>query len=514
LTGSENPVTIKQRLNKGKKLMPYLMGLDISTTGAKALIIDETGKVIASQNTPQPISQPKPLWSEQHPQDWWDGIVKSIRAALEYANLKGEQIAAIGLTGQMHGLTMLDAQGEVLRPAILWNDQRTQKQCDEITRRIGFERVIELTGNRVLTGFTAPKIVWVRENEPDVYNRTAHILLPKDYIRYKLTGDYASEVSDSAGTSLFNVAQRTWSDEVVDALEIPHSWLPTIHEGTEQTGAVSVEAAELTGLKAGTPVIGGGGDQAAGAVGMGAVEPRIIGVTVGTSGVVFAPLAQYSYEPEGRLHAFCHAVPGQWHFMGVMLSAAGCLQWYRDTLAADLPFDKLLAEAANVPAGSEGLFFMPYLTGERTPHPDPLARGGFIGLTSRHTRGHLTRAVLEGVAYGLKDSFTLISNAGSVDDLEVRISGGGAKSPVWQQIIADVLGAPLVNVNTTEGAAFGAALLAAVGAGVYGDVSSACQNTIDTGESVAPGADAQVYAEQYAIYQSLYPTLKATFERL
>lgn len=494
--------------------MPYLMGLDISTTGAKALIIDETGKVIASQNSPQPISQPKPLWSEQHPQDWWDGIAASIRAALETANLKGEQIAAIGLTGQMHGLTMLNAQGNVLRPAMLWNDQRTQKQCDEITEKIGFSRLIELTGNRALTGFTAPKILWVRENEPDVYNQTAHILLPKDYIRFRLTGDYASEVSDSAGTSLFNVAQRTWSDEVVEALGIPHEWLPKIYEGTEQTGVVSTEAAQLTGLKAGTPVIGGGGDQAAGAVGMGAVEPRIIGVTVGTSGVVFAPLAQYAYEPEGRLHAFCHAVPGQWHFMGVMLSAAGCLQWYRDTLAVDTGFDKLLAEAVNVPAGSEGLYFMPYLTGERTPHPDPLARGAFIGLTTRHTRGHMTRAVLEGVAYGLKDSFTLIANAGIPDNLEVRISGGGAKSPVWQQIIADIFNAPLVNVNTTEGAAFGAALLAAVGAGVYGDVASACQHTIETGDVVQPGADASVYTDRYATYQSLYPTLKATFERL
>ena len=492
--------------------MTFFMGIDISTTSAKAIIIDEAGNVQAIGSTPQPISQPYPLWSEQNPADWWDGVVNSIQAALEEANLSGSDIAGIGLTGQMHGLVMLDRNGEVLRPSILWNDQRTQKQCDEMTATIGFERLIELTGNRALTGFTAPKILWVRENEPDVYAKCAHILLPKDYIRYKLTHDYATDLAGAAGTSLLNVAQRQWSDEVIDALNIPRDWLPPVHEGSQKTGEVSAEAAALTGLQTGTPVFGGGGDQAAGAVGMGCVSPDKIGVTVGTSGVVFAPLSAYAYEPEGRLHAFCHAVPGQWHFMGVMLSAAGSLQWYRDTLAPDVPFDMLLAEAANIEPGSEGLYFLPYLTGERTPHPDPLARGAFIGLTTRHTRGHLTHAVLEGVAFGLKDSFTLIDNVGLPQQYEVRISGGGAKSPVWQQIIADIFGAPLVNVNTPEAGAFGAALLAATGTGAFESVQAACEATIQTGAGVQPGANVEAYQTHYAKYRDIYPAVKFLFQ--
>jgi xylulokinase len=494
--------------------MAYLMGIDISTTGAKALIIDESGNVLASHTTPQPISTPHPLWSEQNPSDWWDGVSQSIRAALDEAGVSGGDINAIGLTGQMHGLVMLDATGAVLRPSILWNDQRTQAQCDEITETIGFERLIQLTGNRALTGFTAPKILWVREHEPDIYAKCAHILLPKDYIRFKLTGDYATDLAGAAGTSLLNVAERRWSTEVLDALDIPQSWMPKTHEGVEITGVISADAATETGLKAGTPVVGGGGDQAAGAVGMGCVEPHIIGVTVGTSGVVFAPLAKYAYEPEGRLHAFCHAVPGMWHFMGVMLSAAGSLQWYRDALAPDTDFDALLGAAQNIPAGSEGLLFLPYLTGERTPHPNPLARGAFIGLTTRHTQAHMTRAVLEGVAYGLKDSFTLIAEAGVPDNLEARISGGGAKSPIWRQILADVLNAPLMSVNTTEGGAFGAALLASVAVGVYSDIQSACSATIITSDLVEPGANVAAYQERYEIYRKLYPALKDSFSAI
>ncbi len=494
--------------------MPYLMGLDISTTGAKALIIDETGEVIAVANAPQPISQPKPLWSEQNPTDWWEGISDSIQQALSSAGLRGSDISAIGLTGQMHGLVLLDAAGKVLRPSILWNDQRTQAQCDTMTEVIGADRLLELTGNPAVTGFTAPKILWVRDKEPTVYAKAAQILLPKDYIRFKLTGTYATDLAGAAGTSLLNVAERAWSTEVLDALEIPAEWLPPVHEGTEITSTISAAGAAATGLAAGTPVVGGGGDQAAGAIGMGCVSPDVIGVTVGTSGVVFAPLSRYAYEPEGRLHAFCHAVPETWHFMGVMLSAAGSLQWYKDSFAPALEFDRLLLEAEAVPAGSEGLFFLPYLTGERTPHPDPLARGAFIGLTSRHSRGHLTRAVLEGVAFGLKDSFTLIDQAGLPEQFEVRISGGGAKSPVWQQIIADALAAPLVNINTTEGGAFGAAILASVAAGFFDDAASACEAMIQTGDTVAVGDNAAAYAERYEIYQSLYPALRNTFARL
>ncbi|MXW34407.1 MAG: xylulokinase, partial [Chloroflexi bacterium] len=348
----------------------------------------------------------------------------------------------------------------------------------------------------------------------EIYARIDKVLLPKDYIRFRLSTDYATDLAGASGTSLLNVAERAWSAEVLDALEIPAEWLPPVHEGTDITATVSGEAADLTGLAKGTPIVGGGGDQAAGAVGMGCVSPDKIGVTVGTSGVVFAPLSRYAYEAEGRLHAFCHAVPGAWHFMGVMLSAAGSLQWYKDTFAPQFAFDALLAEAAGAPAGSDGLFFLPYLTGERTPHPDPLARGAFIGMTSRHSRGHMTRAVLEGVAFGLKDSFTLVAQAGLPETYEVRISGGGAKSPIWQQIIADALNAPLVNINTTEGGAFGAAILAAVAAGVYADAPSACDAMIETGDEVSVGAAADVYAEQYEIYRSLYPTLQETFARL
>ncbi|MEO1287088.1 MAG: xylulokinase [Chloroflexota bacterium] len=491
--------------------MPYTMGLDISTTSAKAIIIDKQGTVLSIGSSPQPISQPHPLWSEQHPRDWWDGMVSAIKSALAKANLTGKDIAGIGLTGQMHGLVMLDADGEVLRPAILWNDQRTQAQCDWMTDKIGFERLIERTGNRAITGFTAPKILWVRDNEPDIYAQCAHILLPKDYIRYQLTGEYATDLAGASGTSLLNVADRAWAEDVITALDIPHEWLPKVHEGTAITGTIIESIAQLTGLKAGTPVVGGGGDQAAGAVGMGCVTPDKIGVTVGTSGVVFAPLAQYAYEPQGRLHAFCHAVPNQWHFMGVMLSAAGSLQWYKDTLAPDISFDDLLAEVTDIPAGSDGLFFLPYLTGERTPHPDPDARGAFIGLTSRHTRAHMTRSVLEGVAFGLKDSFTLIDTAGLPDEYEVRISGGGAKSPIWQQIIADVLGATLVNVNTTEGGAFGAALLASVGVEIFSSVAEACEATIQTGDVVTPSQNQNRYADIYPIYQSLYHSLQEQF---
>ncbi|MCK6579882.1 MAG: xylulokinase [Anaerolineae bacterium] len=492
--------------------MTILLGLDISTTGAKALLIDEAGRVIATHTTPQPISQPQPLWSEQDPADWWDGIAASIRAVLAEAN--HPEIAAIGLTGQMHGLVLQDAAGAVLRPSILWNDQRTQAQCDSMTAKVGFERLIQLTGNRALTGFTAPKILWVRDHEPEVFARAAHILLPKDYLRYKLTGEYVMDVSDASGTSLLDVANRRWSSEVVAALDLPESWLPRLAEGPEVTGVVSAQAAAETGLKAGTPVVGGGGDQAAGAVGVGAVEPGIVGLVVGTSGVVFAPLPGYAYEPQGRLHAFCHAVPGMWHFMGVMLSAAGSLQWYHDTLGHGQSFDDLLAPAADIPPGADGVLFLPYLSGERTPHPDPLARGAFVGLTVRHHQAHMTRAVLEGVAFGLKDSFRLIQENAPGGIREVRVSGGGAKSPIWRQILADVLGATLVTTNSTEGAAFGAALLAAVAAGVYPDVPTACRAAIRTSDPVAPGALSGAYAGSYANYQALYPALKDIFTRV
>jgi xylulokinase len=489
------------------------LGLDVSTTGAKALLIDADGAVVSSATTPLPLSTPKPLWSEQDPHDWWDGIVASIRRALVDANVTGDDVAAVGLTGQMHGLTLLDAEGEVLRPAILWNDQRTGAQCDEIHARVGEARFIQITGNRALTGFTAPKILWVREHEPEIYARAAQVLLPKDYIRYRLTGVYGTDKAGAAGTVLFDLKARDWSPEVLKALEIPAAWLPKTFEGPEVTSVISDEAALLTGLKAGTPVVGGGGDQAAGAVGVGAVEPGIVGLVLGTSGVVFASTGAPFVEPQGRLHAFCHSVPETWHLMGVMLSAAGSLQWFRDTLAPDLSFDELTAGAAEVPAGAEGLLFLPYLTGERTPYPDPLARAGFVGLTLRHSKAHMTRAVLEGVAFGLRDSMELMKASGLGEIRQIRVSGGGAKSALWRQILADVMGSELVTVNTTEGAAYGAALLAGVGAGAWASVPEACAAAVRVVDRVAPQSDVvAVYERAYPLYRRLYPALKPTFD--
>ncbi len=494
---------------------PYFLGIDSSTSSAKALLIDARGDVMAIASTALSLSTPKPLWSEQNPEDWWLAVSASIRQVLQEADVDAAEVAAVGLTGQMHGLVLMDESGKVLRPAILWNDQRTAAQCDSIRARLGKEKLIQITGNDALTGFTAPKILWVQENEPEIYVQARHILLPKDYIRYRLTGAYAMDKADGSGTILFDLKTRDWSSEVLAALNIPASWLPSTFEGPAFTGTVTAEAAAVTGLKPGTPVAAGGGDQAAQAVGVGAVEPGVVALTVGTSGVVFATTPSALIEPEGRLHAFCHAVPGMWHFMGVMLSAAGSLQWYRDTLAPGVSFDDLLKEAENVPPGSEGLQFLPYLSGERTPYPDPMARGSFVGLTLRHGRGHMTRAVLEGVAFGLKDSFRLIQNAGLGQIHQVRASGGGTKGALWRQIMASVLEAELVTVNTSEGAAYGAALLAAVGTGVWKDVPSACAATIHLGGQTSPDvAQVEVYRRSYEVYRMLYPALKPAFDRM
>jgi D-xylulose kinase len=495
--------------------MEYFLGIDISTTGSKALLIDTAGNVLGTASSPHTISIPKPLWSEQDPREWWKATSASICEVIAKTGVSAAAIAGVGLTGQMHGLVCLDANGNVLRPAILWNDQRTQKQCDEIHSRIGREKFIQITGNVALTGFTAPKILWVAENEPEVYAKIKHILLPKDYIRYCLTGSYAMDKADGAGTVLFDLKKRTWSPELLAALNIPAEWMPATFEGPEFTGEVTAQAAAETGLHAGVRVAAGGGDQAAQAVGVGAVEPGIIALTVGTSGVVFATTPAAFIEPEGRLHAFCHAVPGMWHFMGVMLSAAGSLQWYRDTLAPEMSFDALLKEAESAPAGCEGLQFLPYLSGERTPYPDPNARGAFVGLSLRSSRGYMTRAVLEGVAFGLKDSFTLIQNAGLKQMTQVRASGGGTKGALWRQIIASVLDTELVTVNTTEGAAFGAALLAGVGAGAWSDVVSACRSTIKLTSQTQPDPkQVEVYQRAYPLYRELYPALKESFAKM
>jgi xylulokinase len=502
--------------------MAYLLGIDVSTTATKALVIDERGKVIATATDEYEFFTPRPLWAEQNPADWWRACVNVVRRILE--RVPANQIAGIGLTGQMHGLVMLDADGNVLRPCIMWNDQRTAAQCAEITERAGGPaQLLQLIGNPVLPGFTAPKILWVRENEPEVYARVAHILLPKDYLRYKLTDTYATEVSDASGTALLDVAHRKWSDELLRALDIPHTWMPDVFESPVVSAKISAAAASVTGLLEGTPVVGGGGDQAAQAVGTGIVQQGIVSATLGTSGVVFASSDTYRLEPNGLLHAFCHAVPGKWHLMGVMLSAAGSFRWFRDALAQSERdraqserrdvYEILTAQAAHAEPGCEGLIFLPYLTGERTPYPDPHARGAFVGITLRHAKEHFVRAVLEGVAYGLRDSLELMRALG-LDIVQVRASGGGARSPLWRQILADVFNSEIALVNITEGAAYGAALLAGVGSGVYPTVEVACSQSIRVTDSVKQGKNVPIYQDYYVVYRGLYPALKDSFRNV
>lgn len=454
------------------------LGVDVGTTGAKALLVDGRANVLASATNEYATSYPHPLWAEQDPNDWWEAARRSIDEVAD------GPVQAIGLTGQMHGLVLLDKKGEVVRPCIMWNDQRTEAQCAAIAAKAD---VLSLTGNPVLPGFTAPKILWVREHEPDVYARIAKVLLPKDYVRYRLTREFFSDVSDASGTSLFDVRNRTWSDEMLEALEIPRAWLPEVTESADVTATVR------GGPLAGTPVVGGAGDQAAQAVGAGAVKEGIVSVTLGTSGVVFAASDRYRVDP--RLHSFCHAVRDKWHLMGVMLSAAGSLRWYRDLMGGE-SYDRLLAGAA---PSSEGVIFLPYLSGERTPHPDPHAKGVFFGLTLRHTKAHLTRAVLEGVAFGLRDSLELMRAQGMSFD-QVRVSGGGAKSALWRQILADVFDTQIVTVSVTEGAAYGAALL--------GMAERPEPEFLDPAH---PGPAASGYEEIYRRYRTLYPALAERF---
>ncbi len=488
--------------------MNHVLGIDVSTTASKALLIDEQGAVVAVASTPHEHASPHPLWSEQDPEQWWAATQQSIRQVLHVAAIDAAAIAGIGLTGQMHGLVLLDARGRVLRPALLWNDGRASAQCDAIRERLGLARLVALTGNDAFAGFTAPKLLWVSDHEPEIYARTAQVLLPKDYVRYRLTGAYATDKAGAGGTLLLDLARRDWSEEVLDALGISPDWLPPTFEGPAITGRVTEAVATATGLKAGTPVVGGGGDQAAQAVGVGAVAPEVWGLTLGTSGVVFAPSLTPTVEAHGRVHAFPHAVPGRWHLMGVMLSAAGSLRWYHDTLAPEHDYDALLADAAALAPGCEGLLFQPYLTGERTPHADPMVRGAFIGLTIRHTRAHLTRAVLEGVAFGLRDNVGLLEEAGLPAPRQVRLSGGGARSALWRQILADVLGVELVTVQTTEGAAYGAALLAGVGTGLWPSVEAACERTVRLDQVVGPTRAAKaIYDASYERYRALYPLL-------
>ncbi|HXU86226.1 MAG TPA: xylulokinase [Verrucomicrobiae bacterium] len=494
--------------------MAHVLGIDVSTTATKAVLVDPSGVVVGIGSAEYGYEVPQPLWSEQDPELWWSGAVAAIRSVLASTGVAGTDIAAIGLTGQMHGAVLLDAADAVLRPAILWNDQRTAAECDAIRAAVGRERLIAITGNDALTGFTAPKLVWVRDHEPDVWRRVAHLLLPKDFVRLRLTGEHALDKADGAGTILFDLAARDWSPVVLGALGIDPAWMPPTFEGPMPTGGVTTSAAAATGLRPGTPVVAGGGDQAANAVGTGVVSPGTVALSLGTSGVIFAATDRPIFEPAGRVHAFCHAVPDRWHLMSVMLSAAGSLRWFREALAPDLSFADLVEAAGEVPAGSDGLLFLPYLTGERSPHPDPLARGAFVGLTVRHDRRHLTRAVLEGVAFGLRDGLDLMIAAGMPAPGEIRVSGGGTSSALWRQILADVLDAEIATVNTTEGAAFGAALLGAVGAGWFSTVDTACAALVSATRVAVPGADAGAYAERHAAYRELYPALSPTFRRL
>ncbi|MCW2975638.1 MAG: xylulokinase [Actinomycetia bacterium] len=468
--------------------MSVLVGIDVGTTGVKALAISPEGEVLERAEVGYPLSTPQAGWSEQDPNDWVDA------AGAALAQL-GVEPVGIGLSGQMHGLVCLDEADRVLRPAILWNDQRTGEQCTEIEERIGRERLVTLTGNRALPGFTAPKLLWLREHEPETYARIAHVMLPKDYVRWRLTGERATDVADASGTLLLDVAGRRWSSEMLAELELDPSWLPPVVESQAVTGATA----------AGVPVAAGAGDQAAGALGVGVDRPGPLSVVLGTSGVVFAALPGYTHDPEGRAHVFCHAVPESWHAMGVMLSAAASLAWLQGLL--DAPYDVLLGDAEAVPAGAEGALFAPYLAGERTPHADPNARAALVGLTLRHGRGHVVRSVLEGVAYGLRDSLELLRSLGISADLG-RISGGGARSELWARIVASVLELPLERTAVEEGAAFGAALLGGVAAGVFRDTHEAVAACVHVRETIEPEpAWTTIYRDGYERFRGLYPAL-------
>ena len=494
--------------------MAPVLGLDVSTTATKAIVVDEAGAVRGIGSAEYDYDVPRPLWSEQDPVLWWNATQAATRRAMAAAGIGAGEVAAVGLTGQMHGAVLLDAHDEPLRPAILWNDGRSAAQCDLIRDLVGADRLIELTGNDALTGFTAPKLLWVREHEPTTWERVAHVLLPKDFVRHRLTGVHALDKADGAGTLLFDLARREWSAEVLAALELSSSLLPPTFEGPAVTGAITAAAAAATGLRAGTPVVAGGGDQAANAVGVGVVDPGAVALSLGTSGVVFAATDRPTVEPHGRVHAFCHALPERWHLMSVMLSAAGSLRWYRDALAPGTEFGHLVAEAESVPAGSNGLWFLPYLTGERSPHPDPFARGAFVGLTVGHGRPHLTRAVLEGVAFGLRDGLDLMRAAGMPAPAQVRASGGGLASRLWRQILADVLDVELVGPATTEGAAYGAALLAMPAAGLAASVHEAVATCVSVASLAEPGVEAVAYRERHALYRELYPALAPVFPRM
>jgi xylulokinase len=487
--------------------MRMFLGIDIGTGGTRAVLVDRRGLVVASAASEHAAIRSEHIgWAEQDPQDWWRAAREAIAGVMVTAELAGAEIQAIGLTGQMHGCVMLDADGEVLRPALIWCDQRTQPECDWLETKIGRERLIELTCNPALPNFTLTKLLWVRTHQPQIFAKIVHVLCPKDYVRYKLTGEFAIDMQEASGTLLLDVTNRRWSDEVAEAAGIPMSWLPRLFEGPEICARISDAGAGATGLLAGTPVAAGAGDQGAGAVGMGIVGAGSVSATIGTSGVVFAATDKPTMDRLGRLHTFCHAVPGLWHVMGVTNGAGLSLRWFRDTFAPGVEYDELSADAAKIPAASEGLLWAPYLFGERTPHLDPQARAAFVGLTASHTRAHCVRAVMEGVAFSLRDTFSLFAELG-IPVARIRLGGGGARGPLWRQIQADVYGRAVELLAAEEGGAFGAALLSGVGVGAWGSVEAACAETVHVAEVIEP-KNAVAMDEAYSQFRRVYPALR------
>ncbi|MGP8260895.1 MAG: xylulokinase [Acidobacteriaceae bacterium] len=484
-----------------------LLGIDVGTGGTRAVLVDRTGRVVASAASEHaPIHSEQIGWAEQQPEDWWRAAREAIAAAIAAAKLDGAAIHAVALTGQMHGCVLLDATGEVLRPALIWCDQRTQPECDWLNNTIGPARLIELTCNPALPNFTLTKLLWVRAHQPEIFARIAHVLCPKDYVRFRLTGEFAIDMQEASGTLLLDVAHRRWSAEVADAAGIPTSWLPRLFEGPEICARISESGSAATGLAVGTPVVAGAGDQGAGAVGMGIVAPGSVSATIGTSGVVFAATDRPTMDRLGRLHTFCHAVPGTWHVMGVTNGAGLSLRWLRDTFAPCVAYDELTAEAAKVPAASDGMLWAPYLFGERTPHLDPEARAAFVGITASHTRAHFVRAVMEGVAFSLRDTLSLFAEL-KIAVAQIRLGGGGSRGPLWRQIQADVYGRPVELLAAEEGGAFGAALLAGVAVGAWPCVEAACAQTVHVAQTIQP-RDAAAMDAAYARFRRVYPALR------
>ena len=502
--------------------MSYYLGIDVGTSGTKTLAIDESGKVVAEADAEYPLYQPKPGWTEQDPEDWWAATVKTVRAVMKKAKLKPDSVKAIGLSGQMHGSVFLDKQGNVLRNALLWNDQRTEAECEEITTAAGGRKnLIKMVANPALTGFQAPKVLWLRNHEKRKFDKLAKVLLPKDDIRRRLTGEYVTEVSDASGTLFLDVVKRRWSTKLLGKLGLDADLLPRVVESDEVTGTLTPAVAKQLGLTTECKVVGGAGDCAAGAVGNGVVRKGVLSTSIGTSGVMFVHSDEPQYDASGRLHTFCHAVNGKWHMMGVNLTSGGSLQWWVDSVLQGLAgvstkhrYAAATAEAADIAPGSGGLLFLPYLNGERTPHADPQARGSFVGMNLTHTRAHMTRSVMEGVTFALRDSLAIIESLG-VPVRQIRASGGGSKNPLWRQMQADVFGKKITTLEVEQGPAFGVALLAAVGDGAYRTIESACKATINVAEETpADRAAVRNYNRLFPIYQELYGELKESMNKL